>query len=80
MEFYYQIRENGIPFGRYFNGMTPYANDWLPIEGRRIYHNISACCQDANILSEKKSVVVVKRMKLPNGKWKELPIKVFKKK
>ena len=72
---YYQIRENGNPLGRYWNGRE----NWVSDCGRKTYKNITMCCTDAAMLSKKKSVVVVKRYELPNGKWKELPIKVFRK-
>ena len=76
MDMYYQIRENGIPFGFYWNGR----DSWVRESGKKTYKNITMCCTDAAMLSKRKSVVVVKRMLLPNGKWKELPIKVFSKK
>ena len=71
----YQIRENGIPFGKYWDGRE----NWTTDPDKKIYYNISMCCTDAAMLSKKKSVVVVKRFEQPNGKTKELPIKVFKK-
>jgi hypothetical protein len=80
MEFYYQIRKNGNPLGAYWNGRNTYSESWVNEAGKKVYNNLTMCMTDAVTLAKYYcSIVIVKRMKLPNGKWKELPLKVISK-
>lgn len=78
MEFYFQIKDSVN--GNYYNGRNGNGITWTKDAGKKMYHNIPCCHDDATSILKhsmggRGSVIIVKRYKV-NDKWLESVLKV----